>query len=118
MRGERFVCSKCNNEFSRDRFRRHLLRKNPCWKQTALEFIIAEYDRVIEKFEKITDKFTKDDIFYFENRLEHMLKFHDNLDELEKPESKKYFMENVKPFYDKLKGGRDTLQPEQPENYL
>ena len=118
MRGELFECGKCGLKLSKDKFRRHLLRKNPCWLQTGLEFILMEYDRIIEKFEKITTKFTKDDIFYFESRLVDMLKFHDNLDESYKDESKKYFMENVKPFYDKMKGGRDTLQPEQPENYL
>jgi hypothetical protein len=70
-----------------------------------------EYDRIIEKFEKITTKFTKDDIFYFESRLVDMLKFHDNLDQSYKDESKKYFMENVKPFYDKMERGEPLSNP-------
>ena len=110
MRGQLFKCTKCGVELPKDKFRKHLMRKTPCYVQSGIDFIIAEYDRMIEKFETL-NKFTKDDIYYFENRLDDMLKFHDNLDETEKDKSKKYFDEFVKPYYDRMRSRSKPLKP-------
>ena len=110
MRAQLFKCSKCGIELTKEKFRRHLMRKYPCWVQSGIDFIMSEYDRIIDKFEALS-KLTKDDIYYFENRLDDMLRFHDKLDESEKEASKKYFDDYVKPHYDRMRSRVKPMKP-------
>ena len=40
MRGQLFKCTKCGVELPKDKFRKHLMRKTPCYVQSGIDFII------------------------------------------------------------------------------
>jgi len=98
---ERFKCSKCGLEFSKGKFRVHLKRKLPCNVQTSVNFIISEYEKIYDRFERVNlDELPPDQITYFKNRINDLQKFHENLSEDEKKESLDFYNENLKVFVD------------------
>ena len=107
---EKFKCSKCGLEFSRGKFRAHLLRKLPCNIQSSENFIISEYERLIDKFESAIgdadesqfQNLKPDEIIYFRNRINDLEKFHNNLSDDEKKYSEEFFRENLKSYVDEF----------------
>ena len=105
---EKFKCSKCGLEFSRGKFRAHLLRKLPCNIQSSENFIISEYERLIDKFESASgdadepqfQNLKPDEVTYFRNRINDLEKFHNNLSEDEKKISLEFYEENLKVYVD------------------
>ena len=98
---EKFKCSKCGLEFGRGKFRAHLLRKLPCNVQTSENFIITEYERLLDKFEDVDLQNLKpDEKIYFKNRINDLQLFHNNLTEDEKKNSEDFYNENLKEFVD------------------
>ena len=82
---EKFKCSKCEREFGRGKFRAHLLRKLPCNVQSSENFIITEYEKVIDRFEQVDLQNLKpDEKIYLKNRINDLQLFHNNLSEDEK----------------------------------
>ena len=49
---EKFKCSKCGLEFGRGKFKAHLSRKLPCHVQSSINFIISQYERLIENVDR------------------------------------------------------------------
>ena len=94
---EKFKFSKCGLEFGRGKFRAHLLRKLPRNVQSSENFIITEYERLIDKFEE-TDlqNLRPDEKIYFKNRINDLQLFHNNLSEDEKKITEKFYEENLK----------------------
>ena len=100
---EKFKCSKCGLEFSRGKFRAHLLRKLPCNIQSSENFIISEYERLIDKFEEADmENLKPDQVTYFKNRINDLEKFHNNLSDDEKKYSEEFFRENLKVYVDEF----------------
>ena len=107
---EKFKCSRCDLLFSRGKFRAHLLRKLPCNIQSSENFIISEYERLIDKFESTSgdadepqfQNLKPDEIIYFKNRIKDLEKFHNNLSEDEKKISLEFYEENLKVYVDEF----------------
>ena len=98
---EKFKCSKCGLEFGRGKFKAHLSRKLPCHIQSSLNFIISQYERLIDKFEGVDrDNLRPDEKIYFKNRINDLQLFHNNLSEDEKIISEDFYKENLKEFVD------------------
>ena len=98
---EKFKCSKFGLEFGRGKFKAHLSRKLPYHIQSSLNFIISQYERLIDKFENVDrDNMRPDEKMYFKNRINDLQLFHNNLSDDEKKISEYFYKENLKEFVD------------------
>lgn len=93
-----YKCSKCGAEFQlKCRFRGHMRRQTPCITQTSLDAFKRLALIVLRKFEA-----GHEDAEYFENRLDDIRLFHNNLTDTEKEEAKQIYDVELKPIFNKF----------------
>ena len=90
-----YRCSKCNKDFLlKSRFRGHLRRKTTCTTQTSLDAFKKLIDLTSDKLELTDPLHVHQNANYFQNRIQDLELFYNNLTDAEKTEAKALYDES------------------------